>query len=73
MTLGQRLRELRDARGVSLRRLGDESGVAWNTIARIERDELDPHWSTVVAILAALGCQVAFKRCRRDDTHSTTL
>lgn len=57
--IGQTIREIRDKKKLSLRALGELSGVSWNTIARIERGELDnPEWKTLCGIFGALGMEL---------------
>jgi len=54
-SLGRRLRELREARSWSLKRLSTESGVSVAAIQKIESGETNPSLLTVVAIADALG------------------
>lgn len=53
--IGPRIRRLRTAKGLSLTQLARLSDVTWNTIARIERGEMQPRRSTVRCLLLALG------------------
>ena len=50
-----RLREHRERRGLSLRKLADMSGVHFVTLARIEAGGLDPRLSTLLKLTKALG------------------
>lgn len=51
---GGRLRELREAAGLTQKDVADRAGVKTNTIARLERGEQVPNWPTVVALIQAL-------------------
>jgi transcriptional regulator with XRE-family HTH domain len=53
--LGRRLRELREARSWSLRRMASESGVSVAAIQTIESGGTSPSLQTVVALAGALG------------------
>jgi transcriptional regulator with XRE-family HTH domain len=54
-SLGHRLRELRDARSWSLKRLSIESGISVAAIQKIERGETNPSLLTVLAVADVLG------------------
>ena len=56
--LGRRLRELREARSWSLKRLSTESGVSVAAIQKIESGETNPNLLTVLAIADVLGKSV---------------
>jgi transcriptional regulator with XRE-family HTH domain len=53
---GDRLRDLRKAKGWSQEKLARESGVSTSLVSRIEQqaEEYDPTWSTVRAFAKAL-------------------
>jgi transcriptional regulator with XRE-family HTH domain len=53
--IGHRIRELREAREFTVRVLSDRTGLAENSIARIERGERMPSASSVEAIARGLG------------------
>ncbi len=53
--VGARLRELRGARGLSLRALAEASGVTASALSQIENGKNSPSVSTLKKILAALG------------------
>jgi transcriptional regulator with XRE-family HTH domain len=55
--LGERLRALREASGLSQRELADKAGVAISIVCQIEqgRRRQDPRFSTVARIARALG------------------
>ena len=49
-----RLGEWRERRGLSLRKLGDLSGVHYVSLARLEAGQLDPQLSTLLKLCKAL-------------------
>ena len=49
-----RLREWRERRGLSLRKLGQMSGVHYVSLVRIEASRLDPRLSTLLKLCDAL-------------------
>jgi transcriptional regulator with XRE-family HTH domain len=49
-----RLREWRKRRGLTLRKLGELSGVHYVTLARLEAARFDPQISTVLKLCKAL-------------------
>jgi len=51
--IGATIREIRNKKKISIRALGEASGVPWNTIARIERGEHNPKWDTLHAIFGS--------------------
>jgi len=53
--LGPRLRDLREAGGLSLRALADQSGLSVNTIALVENGKTSPSVSTLQKIASALN------------------
>lgn len=53
--IGEKLRELRRRRSLSVRELAVRSGVAHSTISLIERDRISPSVDTLGAVLDALG------------------
>jgi len=52
-----RLREVREAKGMSLRTLGEKAGVNWTAVHRIEKGK-DPLLSTLAKLAKALGVKV---------------
>ena len=56
--MGLLLRHWRKRRGLSLRALGDKSGVPYPSIQRIEADLLSPTVATLEKLAAALGIPV---------------
>ncbi len=53
-----RLREVREAKGLSLRALADKSGVAFGAINRIELGKTTPRLETLERLAKALGVGV---------------
>ena len=53
--VGQRLRDLRATRGLSLRALAEASGVTASALSQIENGKNSPSVSTLKKILTALG------------------
>lgn len=51
---GQQLRKFRQEAGVTMQDLAKESGISLNTIARIERGEIDPKCGTAYKLWQAL-------------------
>ncbi|RWP57653.1 MAG: cupin domain-containing protein [Mesorhizobium sp.] len=53
--IGEKLRELRRRRDLSVRELAARSGISHSTISLIERDRMSPSVDTLGAVLDALG------------------
>jgi transcriptional regulator with XRE-family HTH domain len=53
--LGQRLRELREERRLSVRDLSERSGVTAGVIARLERGQMEPKPAAIGQLAHALG------------------
>jgi transcriptional regulator with XRE-family HTH domain len=66
---GNKLRELRLRRALTLRELGDLSGVAYDSINAIELGKQQPRPSTVRRLAAALGVnpEVFFTDLEEDE------
>lgn len=54
VNVGQRIRSLREKKGLSLRKLADKSGLSVNAISRIERGENSPTVSSLHQLAGAL-------------------
>jgi predicted transcriptional regulator len=54
---GKRLQELRVERALSLRALGERSGVAYDTINKLELGRRPAHASTIRKLAEALGVE----------------
>jgi len=57
--LGEVLRALREKHGLSQEALAHEAGLTTGSLARIERGQANPTWTTVRAITRALGVSMA--------------
>lgn len=57
--MGQRIRELRTAAGLSQEKLGEKADLHFSYIGQIERGEKSPSLRSVVSISRALGVSVA--------------
>jgi transcriptional regulator with XRE-family HTH domain len=55
MTPGELIRELRERKGLSQRRLALRAGTSQSAIARIERGDEDVTWGRLRSILIAMG------------------
>jgi len=54
MKIGRNLRQLREDRLVTQEELGETAGVSRDQISRIERNEVDPRFSTIRKLAKAL-------------------
>ncbi len=52
---GARLRELREAAGLTQEQLAERTGVKRDAVARWERGNREPSWGNVVSLCEALG------------------
>jgi transcriptional regulator with XRE-family HTH domain len=67
-TLGQRIRRLREAQGMSQARLARQIEASTNAVNLLELDRINnPHWLRLVAIAALLGCSLDYLAGRTDD------
>src|SRR4051812_41532812 len=62
-----RLRELREAAGLTQQQLAERAGMAWRTITHLEGGDRKPSWETVLALCQALGVD-----CREFAKEPTT-
>lgn len=53
--IGDRLRDLRVRRALTQEELAEKADVGTNTVARLERNETEPHMSTLRKLAQALG------------------
>ena len=56
--VGERLRELREARNISMRALATRSGLSANALSMIERGKASPSVSTLYKLAEALGVSI---------------
>ena len=57
--IGDRLRDLRVRRALTQEELAEKADVGSNTVARLERNESQPHMSTLRKLARALGVDPA--------------
>lgn len=55
VALGEAIRDQRNARHLSLKRLAPQAGISFKHLGEIERGKRDPSWTTVRKIAGALG------------------
>ena len=58
VNIGERLRELREARNISMRTLASRSGLSANALSMIERGKASPSVSTLYKLAEALGISI---------------
>jgi transcriptional regulator with XRE-family HTH domain len=58
INIGERLRELREARNISMRALATKSGLSANALSMIERGKTSPSVSTLYKLADALGVSI---------------
>jgi len=58
INVGERLRELREARNISMRTLATKSGLSANALSMIERGKTSPSVSTLYKLADALGVSI---------------
>lgn len=57
--IGSRLREVRVLRALTQEQLAGKAGLGTNTVARIERDETEPHMTSIRKLATALDVDPA--------------
>jgi transcriptional regulator with XRE-family HTH domain len=65
--IGDRLRALRIENALTQRELADKAGVTANTVARLERNEKEPHMTTARKLAQALGAHPRVLTTGDDD------
>lgn len=58
MTIGEKVRLIRKAKGISQKKLAEKAGVGINTILFFENDKTSPSIRTVELMLKAMGCRL---------------
>jgi transcriptional regulator with XRE-family HTH domain len=67
-TLGQRIRRLREAHGISQAALARRLNASTNAINLLEQDRIsDPHWQRLVAIAEIFVVSLDYLAGRTDD------
>ncbi len=56
--LGEKIRKLRNAKGVSQETLADEAGIERSYMGAIERGERNPSYDKLISIARALGIKL---------------
>src|SRR5256885_1074883 len=56
---GSRLRQLREAAGLSQAQLAERAGLHLHGLTKLEQGAREPAWATVLAVAEALGVDVA--------------
>ena len=59
-SVGNKLRAIREERGLSQRELAQHAGISTNAISLIERDENSPSVSTLQNLAAALNVKMSY-------------
>jgi transcriptional regulator with XRE-family HTH domain len=59
-SLGKKLRNIREERGLSQRDLSQRAGISTNAVSLIERDENSPSVSTLQSLAAALNVKISY-------------
>jgi transcriptional regulator with XRE-family HTH domain len=74
MGVGERLRELREAKGLSQAQLAEIANVPQKTISNVEQGVSDnPAWKTMLALAEALGVDcTALVTAEREDAEPTS-
>ena len=57
--ISQRIREARDAAGLTLQELAARSGVATSTIQKVETEQMIPSVAVIIKIARGLGMHVS--------------
>lgn len=73
MSVGRRLRELRDASELTLEGLHDASGVSVPYLSKLERDKSLPRRDTLIAVLDVLDPEADDVLVERDRTELAQL
>ena len=69
--IGTIIKDIRTRRGLSIRALGDLSGVQFANIGKLERGEYNPSVNILNKLLAALDCELIIRE--KDMTHEKLL
>ncbi len=64
---GGRLKELREATGMTQKQLAEKAGVGLRTVSSLEQALYEPVWSTVLALAHALDVEVQAFVVHEDD------
>lgn len=67
---GRRLRELREAQGLSQERLAERSGLHWSFIGRVERGQRNPNLRNVFRLAHGLSVEPSELLLRSGDDEA---
>jgi DNA-binding XRE family transcriptional regulator len=67
----ERLKALREERGLSQHELAEKAGVHRFTVSKLERGTQEPAWPVVLAFCNAMGCKPNDFLPRSPGTHRT--
>src|SRR5262249_17841 len=70
--VGRRIREIREARGLTLEALAAKCGIAKPNLSRLENDKLRPTIETLSAVAAALGTHPVLLVAAKKPEHAWT-
>lgn len=59
--IGAMIKDIRTRRGLSIRALGELSGVQFANIGKLERGEYNPSVNILNKLLLALGCELIIR------------
>lgn len=59
--IGAIIKDIRNRRGLSIRALGELSGVQFANIGKLERGEYNPSVNILNKLLLALGCELIIR------------
>jgi transcriptional regulator with XRE-family HTH domain len=71
-SVGARIREIREARGLTLDALAAKSGIAKPNLSRLENDKVTPTFETLSTIAAALDTHPALLLAHKKPEHAWT-
>lgn len=74
VSIGDKIREVREKRGITLRALAEEAGVSESLVSQIERGRVAPSLDTLMAIVGALDIDLEwlFRDFKRQKAATIT-
>lgn len=66
--IGTIIKDIRTRRGLSIRALGELSGVQFANIGKLERGEYNPSVNILNKLLLALGCELIIREKKQIKT-----
>lgn len=58
INIGQRIRKIREQKGLTLKQVSEVSGLSVAFISQVEREQADPSWASLRKITSALNIQL---------------